>query len=184
MLASLLTYRDENTSSSAASALGRMKAAALPVLPDLMKCLESHPQNKTREDAAKAIGEIGPKASSAVPALIKAMQTDKWPAVRQAAASALGEMRTAAKEAIPMLREALKSPDDWMRLAARNALFRVDPEKSQEAADIADAHQVEEKGILCNDLAQLAATLPGRLPESLRLIHLRQVRDGNGAAER
>ena len=170
VLASLLTYRDENTSSSAASALGRMKAAALPVLPDLMKCLESHPQNKTREDAAKAIGEIGPKASSAVPALIKAMQTDKWPAVRQAAASALGEMRTAAKEAIPMLREALKSPDDWMRLAARNALFRVDPEKSQEAADIADAHQVEEKGILWQDLSQLSATLPGRFSEVYELI--------------
>jgi HEAT repeat protein len=170
VLASLLAYRDENTSSYAASALGHMKTAALPVLPDLIRTLESHPQNKTREDAAEAIGEIGPKASAAVPALVKAMQSDKWPAVRQAAASALGEIGTAAKDAIPMLREALKSPDDWMRLAARNALFRVDPGKSQEAADIADAHQVEEKGILWEDLSQMAATLPGRLPEVYDLI--------------
>jgi len=148
ILASLLSDRDESTSSSAASALGDMKTAALPALPDLMNCLASHSQNQTREDAAKAIGEIGPKASAAVPALIKAAQNDKWPSVRKAAVSALGEMGPAAKEAIPMLRKALESPDDWMRLAARNALFRVEPGKSQEVADIADKHQVEERGIL------------------------------------
>jgi len=120
--------------------------------------------------AAKAIGEIGPKASAAVPALMKAAQNDKWPSVRKAAVTALGEMRSAAKEAIPMLRESLKSPDDWMRLAARNALFRVDPERSQEAADIADKNQFEEKGILWQDLSQLSATLPARLPEVYDLV--------------
>lgn len=174
VLASLLGARDERTSSAAASALGDMKAAALPALPDLMKCLASHPQNKTREDAAEAIGEIasetGPKASAAVPALVKAAESDKWPSVRKAAVTALGEMRTAAKDAIPMLRKALESPDDWMRLAARNALFRVEPGKNQEVADIADQHQVEEKGILFDDLTQLSATLPGRLPEVFELI--------------
>ena len=178
VLASLLGARDERTSSAAASALGDMKAAALPALPDLMKCLASHPQNKTREDAAEALGEIaseiGPKASAAVPALIaalvKAAENDKWPSVRKAAVTALGEMRTAAKDAIPMLRKALESPDDWMRLAARNALFRVEPGKNQEVADIADKHQVEEKGILFDDLTQLSATLPGRLPEVFELI--------------
>ena len=170
VLAKLLEARDESTSSAAASALGDMKTAALPVLDDLVKCLESHPQNKTREYAAEAIGEIGPRATAALPALIKAAQGDKWPAVRKTAVSAIGEMGTAAKEAIPMLRKQLESPDDWMRLAARNALFRVEPGKSQEVADIADRHQVEEKGILFDDLTQLAATLPGRLPEVYELI--------------
>jgi len=170
VLASLLSARDERTSSAAASGLGDMKTAALPALSDLMKCLATHPQNKTREDAAEAIGEIGPKASAAVPALVKAAENDKWPSVRKAAVTALGEMRTAARDAIPMLRKALESPDDWMRLAARNALFRVEPGKSQEVADIADKHQVEEKGILFNDLSQLSATLPGRLPEVFELI--------------
>jgi HEAT repeat protein len=174
VLASLLGARDERTSSAAASALGDMKAAALPALPDLMKCLATHPQNKTREDAAEAIGEIaseiGPKASAAVPALVRAAENDKWPSVRKAAVTALGEMRTAAREAIPMLRKALESPDDWMRLAARNALFRVEPGASQEVAGIADKHQVEEKGILFDDLTQLSATLPGRLPEVFDLI--------------
>jgi HEAT repeat protein len=174
VLASLLGAGDESTSSAAASALGDMKAAALPALPDLVKCLASHPQNKTRENAAEALGEIaseiGAKASSAVPALVKAAENDKWPSVRKAAVTALGEMGTAAREAIPMLRKALESPDDWMRLAARNALFRVEPGKNQEVADLADEHQVEEKGILFDDLTQLSATLPGRLPEVFELI--------------
>ena len=34
-------------------------------------------------------------------------------------------MGPAAKEAIPVLREALKDPDGWISIAARNALFRV-----------------------------------------------------------
>lgn len=178
VLASLLGARDESTSSGAASALGNMKAAAVPALPDLMKCLASHPQNKTREDAAEALGEIaseiGPKASAAAPALVaalvKAAESDKWPSVRKAAVSALAEMGPAAREAIPMLRKALESPDDWMRLAARNVLFRVEPGKSQEVADIADKHQAEEKGVLFDDLSQLSATLPGRLPEVFELI--------------
>src|SRR5205807_1328618 len=147
-----------------------MKTAALPAVPDLVKALQTHPQNKTREDAAQAIGEIGPKTSAAVPALLKAGTNDKWPSVRKAAVTALGEMGPAAREAIPMLRESLESPDDWMRLAARNALFRVDPNKREEVADIADKHQVEQKGILWEDLLQLSATLPDRLPEVYELI--------------
>jgi HEAT repeat protein len=170
VLASLLTSRDEATASAAASALGNMKSAAVPVLSDLVKCLQSHPQNETREQAAEAIGDIGPAASAAIPALIKSAQSDRWPDVRKAAVTAIGEMGPAAKEAIPMLREALKSPDDWMRLAARNALFRVEPDKREEVADIADQHQVEEKGSLFDDTSQMAATLPARLPEAYELI--------------
>lgn len=170
VLAGLLSSRDERISSYAATALGSMKTAALPALPDLIKALETHSQNKTREDAAEAIGEIGPKAASAVPALMKAGQSDKWPSVRKAAVTAIGDMGQAAREAIPLLREALKSPDDWMRLAARNALFRVDPDKREEVSDIADKHQVGEKGILWDDLSQMSATLPGRLPEIYELV--------------
>jgi HEAT repeat protein len=170
VLAALLTARDESTSSAAASALGDMKLAALPALSDLAKTLETHPQNKTRQSAAAAIGEIGPKAIEALPSLMKAGQSDKWPDVRKAALSAIGEMGPAAKEAIPMLRKSLESPDDWMRLAARNALFRVQPNAREEVSDIADKHQVEEKGSLFDDTSQMAATLPGRLPEIYELI--------------
>src|SRR5581483_4234072 len=172
VLASLLRSHDESISSAAASALGDLKLAALPVVSDLENALTTHQQNKTREDAAKAIGEIGPKAAAALPSLMRAAQNDKWPAVRQAAVSAIGEMGTAAKDAISMLRRQLESPDDWMRVAARNALFRVEPGKSEEVAKIADEHQAqfEEKGVLFEDLTQMAATLPARLPEVYELI--------------
>lgn len=170
VLASLLSEKDENISSAAASALGDMKTAAVPALPDLVKAMQSSAINKTRENAAEAIGKIGPKAPSAVPALMNAVQNDKWPSVRKAAVTALGEMGTAAHDAARMLRKQLESPDDWMRLAARNALFRVEPGKSEEVAKIADEHQFEEKGSLFDDLSQLAATLPARLPEVYELI--------------
>ena len=170
ILESLLDYHDESNSSAAARALGDMKIAALPALPGLVTCMQSHAQNKTREECAKAIGEIGPKASSAVVSLVKAGQSDKWPSVRKAAVGALGEMGPAAKEAIPMLREQLKSPDDWMRLEARNALFRVEPGKNQEVADIADAHKFEEEGILWEDLSGLSSAVPARFSEVYELI--------------
>jgi HEAT repeat protein len=170
VLAALLNANDQTNASSAASALGDMKTTALPALPDLEKALTSHPQNKVRERAAESIGDIGPQAASAIPTLMKAAQNDKWPDVRKAAVHALGEMGTAAKAAIPMLRKALESPDDWMRLEARNALFRVQPGSNEEVAAIADAHEVEEKGRLFDDLTQLAATLPSRVPEVFELI--------------
>jgi len=172
VLTSLLHSHDESISSAAAAALGDMKAVALPALPELEKTLETHQQNKTREKAADAIGKMGPKAADAVPSLMRAAQNDKWPAVRKAAVSAIGEMGTSAKDAIPMLHKELESPDDWMRLAARNALFRVEPGKSEENAKIADEHQAkfEEKGVLFEDLSQMASTLPARVPEVYELI--------------
>jgi HEAT repeat protein len=170
VLARLLSARDEYTAKSAASALGNMKAAALPVLPDLMKALESHPQNDTRQEAAEAIGDIGPAAKAAVPVLIKVAQNDKWPAVRKAAIGALGNIGPDAREAIPALRQALTSPDDWMRLEARNALFRVEPDAREEVSEIADKHQLVQEGNLFDDLTQLAATLPARVPEVYEMI--------------
>src|SRR5436190_14674174 len=46
VLAAALASHDESNSSAAASALGSMKTAALPALPDLVTCMQSHAQNK------------------------------------------------------------------------------------------------------------------------------------------
>lgn len=171
ILTTLIDARNEYTQRGALYALGRMGAAALPAVDDVVRCLQSQAAVDTREEAAKALGKIGrPAAASAVPALTKVAEGDKWPKVRRAAIEALGEMRTDAKSAIPVLRAALKDPDSGISMSARNALFRVEPGKNQEVADIADQSRPVEKSNLHEDLSQLSATLPGRIPEVFELI--------------
>ena len=166
VIAALLDSGNEPTRKAAISALGRMGSAAAPAAPGLVETLKSSSDNETRVAAAEALGRIGPKcAATAVPALAKAAQNDKWPKVRSTSLTALGEMGPAAKEAIPVLRAALKDPDGWISGAATNALFRVEPGKGEEVAAIADAARPVQKGILYDDLSQMLATLPARVPE-------------------
>jgi hypothetical protein len=171
VLAALLDSGNGPTRKSAASALGRMGSVALPAVPGLVDCLQKEGDQETRIAAAESLGRIGPTcAATAVPALAKAARDDKWPKVRSAALTALGEMGPAAKEAVPVLREALKDPDGFISLAARNALFRVEPGKSQEVAAIADESRPVQKGILYDDLSRLQTVLSGRVPEVYELV--------------
>lgn len=170
VLAALVDARNDSTQKGALYGLGRMGPAALPALPRLIEVLQSKRDAELRETAAESIGHIGPKAISAVPALAKFGAEDKWPKVRKACMTALGEMGpAAAKEASPVLRAALKDPDAGLALAARNALFRVEPNKREEVADILDKARPVQKGSLFDDTTQLAATLPGRIPEVFEL---------------
>lgn len=171
VLVTLLTSRNEKAPRSAASALGHMGIAALPAVPNIIELLQSKADVDTRESAAAALGRIGPKAAStAVPALIKVAEGDQWPKVRKAALEALGEMGPAAKSAIPVLRSSLEDPDAWMSQAARNALFRVDPNSREEVSAISDKSRPVQKGRLFDDLSQLSSTLPARVPEAFELI--------------
>lgn len=170
VIAALLDSGNEPTRKAAINALGRMGSAAFSAAPQLAETLKSSGDNETRVVAAEALGRIGPKcAATAVPALAKAAQNDRWPKVRSTSLTALGEMGPAAKEAIPVLRVALKDPDGWISQAATNALFRVEPGKSAEVAAIADAARPVQEGILYDDLSQMIATLPARVPEVYEL---------------
>lgn len=170
VLIALLSSRNEWAPKSAASALGDMGVAALPAVPNIIDLLQSKADVDTREKAAEALGHIGPKAAAtAVPALMKAAEGDQWPKVRKASLEALGEMGPAAKEAIPVLRAALKDPDSWISLEARNALFRVDPNSREDVSAISDESRPVQKGRLFDDLSQLASTLPGKVPEVFEL---------------
>ena len=164
---------DSSTASeraSAARSIGSQKDAALPAVPRLLELLAGDRENEVRVSAAEALGNIGPKcAKAAVPALMKAAKEDKWPKVRSASLSALGEMREAAKPAIPLLRESLRDPDGFIAQAARNALFRVQPDARDEVVAIEDATRPKQKGSLFDDLSQLQAVLPGRAPEVYEL---------------
>lgn len=170
VLVTLLDSRNDSTRKSAVIGLGRMGAAALPAVPNLIACMQSQPVPEMRVEAAEALGRIGPRcAAAAVPALTKAAREDKWPKVRSTAITALGEMGTAAKEAVPVLRAALKDPDGWISGAAQRALFRVEPGKGEEVVAIADAARPVQKGSLFDDLSQMKSVLPGRVPEVYEL---------------
>lgn len=155
---------------SAAREIGRKGAAALAAVPKLVELLSNEPDNDVRTAVAEALGAIGPKcAKAAVPALMKVAKEDRWPRARSAALTALGEMRQEAKVAIPVLREALRDPDGFIAQAARNALFRVQPEAAEEVAKIEDATRPKQVGSLYDDLARLKAALPARAPEVFEL---------------
>ena len=171
VVAALLDTGSERTRKAAVSGLGRMGSAAVSAAPQLAGILRSERDAELRVAAAEALGRIGPRcATTAVPALAKAAKDDKWPKVRSTSLTALGEMGPAAKEAIPILRAALKDPDGWISMAARNALFRVEPDKGEEVAAIADAARPVQKGTLWEDLSELAKVLPGRFPEIYELV--------------
>jgi len=166
VLTDLVDSRDDATRKAAVGALGDMGEAALPAVSRLADALLFDRDQETREAAANALGEIGPKcAKAAVPALAKAAKGDSWPKVRSASMTALGEMGPAAKEAIPVLRAALKDPDGWISGAATRALFRVEPDAKEEVAAIADGARPAQQGSLFDDLSQLKAILPAKVPE-------------------
>ena len=171
VVAALLDTGSERTRKAAVSGLGRMGSAAVSAAPQLAGILQSDRDAELRVAAAEALGRIGPKcATTAVPALAKAAKDDKWPKVRSTSLTALGEMGPAAKEAIPVLRAALEDPDGWISIAARNALFRVEPDAKEEVAAIAAAARPVQKGVLWEDLSELAKVLPGRFPEVYELV--------------
>jgi len=172
-LENLLRSANPINRSVAAASLGLLKDEALDALPTLVNLLESDPDAGVREAAAKAIADIGNRAKEAVPALIRAAQNDKWPKVRQAAIQALGEMGEGAGEAIPVLRATLDDPDAFIRTAARNALFRVDPKNRAMADDRATPAKIVStagSSNLFEDASGLARVLPGRFPEAVELI--------------
>jgi hypothetical protein len=122
---------------AAASALGHMRA--LVTLPELMRALAADGDAKVREAAAAAIGEMGEDAVPALDALATAAADDPWPDVREAAIRALGKLGPAAGAAAPVLYAALEESDGHVRVAARNALFRVDPGNKQRIVALENA---------------------------------------------
>jgi HEAT repeat protein len=167
VLEALLKDPEPEVRKAGAHSLGRMKDIALPALQSLIQTLGNDTDPGVRESAAKAIGDMGKSADAAVPALIEAARSDQWPDVRSAAIDALGEMRELARDAIPVLDKALEDPDSFIRISARNALFRIDPDNKAKVAEKADrppatAAKVSSK--LHEDVTGLKETLIERVP--------------------
>jgi len=90
---------------TAADALGRIGAAAVPALVQQL----SSPDAAVRLKAVEVLSRIGPEAESASPQLIPLLD-DPDPAVRKAAARTLGQIGPAAKDAVPALMRTLLQP--------------------------------------------------------------------------
>lgn len=173
VLENLLRSANPVNRSVAATSLGLLKEKARDAVPTLISILGSDSDASVRAAAAKAMGDIGERAKEAVPALIRAANDDGWPKVRQASLQALGEMGQGASEAIPVLRAALNDPDAFIRTAARNALFRVDPQnKVAESVSASPVKMVSPPGSsnLFEDVTGLAKALSERFSEAVELI--------------
>lgn len=127
----------------AAYILGRMNAPADVAVPALAEAL-SDGQMETRWYAMDALGHFGADAASAVPAIIKSLESKLNDAtVRRRGATALASIGPDAKEAVPILKEALNSDDALYRIAAAEALWRIESD-SQALTFISEQLQADD----------------------------------------
>lgn len=116
-------HRPFRTPPSSAFALGRIGAAAVPALSEIL----SAPQPHIRMGAVLALGFIGPVADPAVPALLPLLR-DQDREVRHATALTLGSIGADSEEVITALADCLSAEDIYMRFAAADLLRKLEPE--------------------------------------------------------
>lgn len=113
---------------NAARTIGKIGPDARPAVPDLIAELDN-PEDTIREHAAEAIGDIGPVAAElGVPALRRVLN-DHYVKVRRDAVRSLGYIGPAAREAVEEILPLLDDPEEMVRLAAREALQKIAPER-------------------------------------------------------
>ena len=123
-------YRGE-PAATAVHALARIGPACIPSLAEALQNRDSN----VRLGPISALAEmkLGPEMKTAVPALAAALQDGELD-VCYAAAQLLGRVGTDAKGAMPALIELLQSDYPWTRLAAAEALSRMELEGRAVAA--------------------------------------------------
>ncbi len=112
-----------------ARSLDRLGAEARALVPALIEVLGDSPAEgdigNPPVQAALALGRIGPDARPAIPALIELM--DREPDAQPYVAEAIGQIGgPEAHAAIPRLERLLSSSDEWCRIRAAQALWRLD----------------------------------------------------------
>jgi hypothetical protein len=113
----------------ACDGIGSLRDEGAPAVPDLIKLYTTERDDNVKAAICEALQFIGPTARAAVPTLLKALKDEFW-RVRRNAAVALGIIGADAdqtKQAVPLLTEMLKSKDEGVADAARNALRRLQP---------------------------------------------------------
>jgi HEAT repeat protein len=127
-LLALLEVKDERLRVTAAEALWRIDRhpAAIAALARMVE------KDLGGWRAARVLRSIGPDAAAAVPALTEAIhaKVDLTGSLRRNAALALGQIGPAARKATPSLRRALRHSHSDLRVAAAEALWRLEQDRS------------------------------------------------------
>ncbi|MCA9054514.1 MAG: HEAT repeat domain-containing protein [Planctomycetaceae bacterium] len=113
---------------NAVRTIGKIGPDALPALPALIDELDN-PEDTIREHAAEAIGDIGPVAAEAgVPAL-RGVLGDHYVKVRRDAVRSLGYIGPPAAAAVDDILPLLDDPEEIVRVATRDAVKKIAPER-------------------------------------------------------
>jgi HEAT repeat protein len=128
-LAELLNHKEASVRFQSAKALGKIGAASVPHVPELIRLMGSDPDDKVREISAEVIGQLGPAAAAAfpqaVPALAKALKDPAWN-VRRDAVRSLGQLGPAAKGVLNEVKTAVKDGNELVRTAAATAVRKIE----------------------------------------------------------
>ncbi len=126
---------------------GPSAKAAVPALiealdgfsPDVSGSLASWAKMKSQRAAAEALAEIGSEAEAAVPALAARVWMGSY--FQTSFCKALGRIGPRAQEAVPVLERALVDEKPQVRLAAADALTRIEPNHCSNAVVVLRALQ-------------------------------------------
>jgi len=109
----------------ATSALGRIGKAALPIMSDICKLMDSNNLCVSQE-AAKSIGRLGSLSAPVVPQLINRIKADPKDATTWFAIIALGEIGEPAKESIDTIRELEGKEPSMFRGTVARVIRQID----------------------------------------------------------
>lgn len=126
-----LSAADAGTRVRACELLQKLRADAKSAVPDLKKLLDD-PARGAQLPAALALADIDPKsAAGAVPVLVAGLRGTEADAPR--AAAALGALGPLAKDAVPALVEQFEAKRAQSRIAAADAVPRIDATRAPDA---------------------------------------------------
>jgi HEAT repeat protein len=113
---------------NAAAILGNMKSAAKPAIPELLRVLAEDEDAQVRQAAGLALSRVGGDDKRVAQTLIRALRQDTELQVRASAAFALGSIGQGDQTVKDALIEAAIGCVPGLRVMARLALKRIDPE--------------------------------------------------------
>jgi HEAT repeat protein len=136
-LIALLQHKDQRVRYLAVFALRTLGPLAKPALPDLIDCLKD-PEFTIRDDAVMSMGTIRAEPERVVPIIMEFIEKNRSDGILcRDAMGALGNFEADAKQAVPVIQTFLNDQDANTRMAATNALMRIDPGSLPEATPAA-----------------------------------------------